>query len=251
MDRGPLVIVDLGTATPKRRIGRRTIVAAVMIVVCIPLAIFCGIYFLNDRSYYLISLVITALAMLPFALVFESRKPQARELVVIAVMVAIAVAGRAAFFMLPQFKPVVAIVVIAGVTLGAESGFIVGALAGFVSNFIFGQGPWTPWQMFAFGLIGFLAGILFSKGALPKKRLPLCVFGGVSTLVLYGALLDTASVMMFTQIVTKGSVLAIYLAGIPFNLIHAAATVVFLLILARPMIAKLDRVKKKYGLVEP
>jgi hypothetical protein len=84
-------------------------------------------------------------------------------MVIIAVLCGIAVAGRAAFFMLPQFKPVVAIVIIAGASLGAESGFIVGALSGFVSNFIFGQGPWTPWQMFAFGMIGFIAGLLFCK----------------------------------------------------------------------------------------
>ena len=92
--------------------------------------------------------------MLPFFLVFENRRPQAREVVVIAVMAALAVAGRAAFFMLPQFKPTAAIVIIAGVGLGAEAGFLTGALAGFVSNFFFGQGPWTPWQMFAFGIPG-------------------------------------------------------------------------------------------------
>jgi energy-coupling factor transport system substrate-specific component len=232
-------------------LSKRTIVAAVMIFVCIPVFIGVGIVFLGDRSYYAISLAVIVLSMIPFALVFENRKPQARELVIIAVMVAIAVAGRAAFFMVPQFKPVVAIVIIAGVSLGAESGFIVGALTGFVSNFFFGQGPWTPWQMFAFGIIGFLAGILFSKGILVKKRLPLCIFGGLSTLILYGLVMDTASISIFTQTLTRESVLSVYLMGIPFNAIHAAATVVFLLLLAGPMTEKLDRVKKKYGLIEP
>jgi energy-coupling factor transport system substrate-specific component len=230
---------------------RRTVVAMVVILACIPLTIAVGIVFLNDRSYYVTSLTIIVLSMLPFAMVFEGRKPQAREIVVIAVMVALAVAARAAFFMVPQFKPVVAIVIIAGVCLGAESGFTVGAMTGFTSNFIFGQGPWTPWQMFAFGIIGFIAGLLFSKGILKKKRLPLCVFGGLATLVIYGFLLDTASVMMFTQSLTQASVFSVYLMGLPFNLIHAAATVIFLLILAVPMVEKLDRVKKKYGLMEP
>jgi energy-coupling factor transport system substrate-specific component len=206
--------------------------------------------FLHNRNYYLVSLVIIALAMLPFALVFEGRKPQARELVVIAVMVAVAVAGRAAFFMIPQFKPVAAIVIIAGVSLGAESGFIVGALAGFVSNFIFGQGPWTPWQMFAFGVIGFLSGVLFEKRLLPNRRLPLCVFGALSTFALYGVLADTASVLMFVDELTRQTVIATFIAGIPFNIIHAAATAFFLFILAKPMTEKLDRVKKKYGLIE-
>lgn len=70
--------------------------------------------------------------MIPFFMVFEKRKPQARELIIIATLSAIAVAGRAAFFMLPNFKPVCAIVIIAGVCFGAESGFLVGAVSGFV-----------------------------------------------------------------------------------------------------------------------
>ena len=147
----------------KRRLSKRTIIATILVILCIPAVMALNMLFFEDRSYYAVSLIIIALCMVPFALVFEGRKPMARELVVIAVMVAIAVAGRAAFFMVPQFKPVVAIVIIAGAALGAESGFAVGALSGFVSNFIFGQGPWTPWQMFAFGIIGFLAGLIFYR----------------------------------------------------------------------------------------
>jgi energy-coupling factor transport system substrate-specific component len=232
------------------KLPKRTIAATIIILIFIPAVIAVGIFVFDDRSYYLSSLIIIILAMLPFAMVFEGRKPQARELVVLAVMVAIAVAGRAAFFMLPQFKPVVAIVIICGVSLGAESGFIVGALAGFVSNFFFGQGPWTPWQMFAFGIIGFIAGLLFSEGRLRPKRLVLCAFGGLATFAVYGLLLDTAALAMFTAELTPASVLSTYLAGVPFNLIHAAATVFFLLVLAKPMIEKLARIKKKYGLVE-
>lgn len=96
-------------------------------------------------------------------LVFEGRHPKARELVIISVLCAIAVAGRLAFTMLPQFKPVVAIVIISGVAFGGESGFLVGAVSMLVSNLMFGQGPWTPWQMFAAGIIGFIGGILFKK----------------------------------------------------------------------------------------
>jgi energy-coupling factor transport system substrate-specific component len=247
------VVGETPVARPqaKKKLSKRTVAAAVVIVLCIPLTIFGGIYLLDDRNYYLVSVVIIVLAITPFALVFEGRKPQARELVVIAVMVALAVAGRAAFFMLPQFKPVVALVIIAGVGLGAESGFVVGALSGFTSNFFFGQGPWTPWQMFAFGVIGFLAGILFSKGTLSKKRLPLCAFGGLATLVLYGLIMDSASVMIFTSTVTQETIMATYLMGIPFNLVHAIGTMVFLALIANPIIEKLDRVKKKYGLIEP
>lgn len=162
-----------------RRLSRRTLLAGLLIFIVIPATILLGIFVLDDRKYYFISLLIVLYTMIPFALVFENRKPQARELIVIAVLAAIAVAGRAAFFMLPQFKPVVAIVIIAGVSLGAEAGFLVGAVAGFVSNFFFGQGPWTPWQMFCFGIIGFLGA--FSSRRVCLKRLScLSVYSGAS-----------------------------------------------------------------------
>jgi energy-coupling factor transport system ATP-binding protein len=234
----------------KRKLPKRTIAAAVIILFTIPLTIFIGMTFLDDRRYYFISMLIILQTMIPFALVFESRKPQARELVIIAVLCAIAVAGRAAFFMLPQFKPVVALVIIAGVAFGGEAGFLVGAMTGFVSNFFFGQGPWTPWQMFAFGVIGFLAGILFRKGVLRRGRIPLSVFGAIATVVIYGGIMNPASVLMFQPNPTREMIVLAYSAGLPFDLIHAAATATFLLTISQAMLEKLDRIKVKYGLVE-
>lgn len=225
--------------------------SAVLILVVIPATIMLGVFVLDDRKYYFISLLIILYTMIPFAMVFEKRKPQARELIVIAVLASIAVAGRAAFFMLPQFKPVVAIVIIAGVSFGAEAGFLVGATAGFVSNFFFGQGPWTPWQMFCFGIIGFLAGILFKKGLLKKTKLALCIFGGLSTFLVYGGIINIGSLMMFTSQFSWKALLATYISGFWFDMVHAIATVFFLYILSRPMLEKLDRIKSKYGLIEP
>lgn len=234
----------------RRKLSKRTITAAVMILLAIPVTIYIGIFFLGDRKYTFISLLIILETMLPFVLVFEGRKPQARELVILAVLTAIAVAGREAFFMLPQFKPVVAMVIIAGVAFGGEAGFLVGALSGFVSNMLLGQGPWTPWQMFAFGIIGFLAGVLFKKGVLLRNREALCVFGGLTTFVIYGGLMNPASVLMYQSHPTKEMFFAAYLQGIPFDLVHALATVVFLMVISQPMLEKLDRIKVKYGLIE-
>ena len=234
------------------KLSKRTLVASFMILVVIPFVIFSGITLGDDRKYYIVSLGIIICTMVPFFMVFEDRKPQARELIIIAVLSAIAVAGRAAFFMLPQFKPVVAIVIIAAVCFGAEAGFLVGSMTGFVSNFFFAQGPWTPWQMFSFGIIGFIAGILFKKGKLEKKTVSLCVYGGLSTFFIYGFLLDTASWIMFPQgNTTLASIIPVYLTGIPFNIVHAAATIIFLALISKPMIEKLDRIKEKYGLIEP
>ena len=237
-------------AIQKGKLTRRTAVAAAMILLAIPLTIYIGAFFFGDRKYYFVSLLIVLETMLPFALVFESRKPQARELVIIAVLCAIAVAGRAAFFMLPQFKPVVALVIIAGVAFGGESGFLVGAMTGFVSNFFFGQGPWTPYQMFAFGVIGFLAGVFFRKGLLRRTQASLAVFGAFAAVLVYGGIMNPATVMIYQSHPTLTLLLASYLQGIPFDLVHAAATVTFLAIIAKPMLEKLDRIKLKYGLVE-
>lgn len=230
--------------------SRRMLLSVALILIVIPATILFGVFFLEDRKYYFISLLIIIYTMLPFAMVFEKRKPQARELIIIAVLTAIAVAGRAAFFMVPQFKPVVAIVIIAGVSLGGEAGFLVGALTGFVSNFFFGQGPWTPWQMFCFGIIGFIAGILYKTGVLKRSRLALCIFGGLSTFFIYGGLININALLMFTSKFSWKALMATYAAGVWFDLVHAAATVFFLFIMARPMIEKLDRIKIKYGLIE-
>lgn len=237
------------TAQSSRKLSRRSLAAAVVVLLAIPMTIYIGIYFFGDRKYYFISLLIILEAMLPFALIFERRKPQARELVIIAVLCAIGVAGRVAFFMLPQFKPVIAIAIIAGVAFGGETGFLVGAVTGFVSNMFFGQGPLTPWQMFAFGVIGFLAGVLFRKGLLLRSRTALCVFGGLSAFLIYGGLMNPAVLLTNQPSPTLDMLWPYYLQGIPFDLIHAVATVVFLYIAAEPMLEKLDRIKEKYGLL--
>ena len=233
-----------------RKLTKRTLMSTFLILLLIPLTIYIGIFYLGDRKYYTTSLLIILETMIPFCMVFESRKPQARELIVISVLCAIAVAGRGAFFMLPHFKPVVALVIIAGVCFGGETGFLVGAVTGFVSNFFFGQGPWTPWQMFAFGIIGFIAGVLFKKGFLRKNRTSLCIFGFIATLIIYGGIMNPASVIMYQHNPTRDMLILAYAMGLPFDAIHALSTVLFLWFISKPMIDKLERIKVKYGLIE-
>lgn len=234
----------------KRKLSKRTIAAAAMILLLIPITIFFGVYYLGGRKYYFIALLILLETMLPFALVFEGRKPQARELVVIAVLCALGVAGRAAFFMLPEFKPVVAMVIIAGVAFGGESGFLVGAMTMLASNVMFSQGPWTPWQMFAMGIIGFLAGVLFRKGWLRRSRVSLCIFGALASVVIYGGIMNPAAALMWAHTLDPKVILTYYISGFPVDLVRSAGTVFFLWFAAEPMLEKLDRIKVKYGLVE-
>ena len=240
----------LQTPVEKRRLRQRTAVATALILLLIPLTLFAGVYFLEGRKYYFISLLILLECMLPFFLIFEGRKPQARELVLIAVLVAMNVAGRAAFFMLPEFKPVVAMTILAGVAFGGETGFLVGAMTMLVSNMLFSQGPWTPWQMFAMGIVGWLAGVLYRKGVLRRSRLSLCVFGVLCSTVIYGGIMNPAAALMWAGKLNWPTVLSYYITGIPVDLVRAAATAVFLLLGAEPMLEKLDRIKTKYGLAE-
>lgn len=240
----------LTVAKNKGKLSPRTIVSIFLILLGIPLTIWIGIRFFNDRKYLVISLAIALYCIIPFFMVFEGRKPQAKELMTIAVLVAIAVAGRAAFFMVPSFKPVAAIAIISGVSFGAESGFLVGAVSMLASNMLFGQGPWTPWQMFAMGIIGFLAGIFFQKGWLQARKISLCIYGFLATLFIYGGLMNPASLVMMSYAITKKNLLAIYMSGLPVDLVHASATVIFLFLASKPMIEKLERLKVKYGMIQ-
>jgi len=240
----------LQVSKDKQKLSKRTLAATVLILLLIPLTLFVGEAYLGGRKYLIISLLIMLEMMLPFFLVFESRKPQARELVIIAVLCAINVAGRAAFFMLPEFKPVWALTIIAGVAFGGETGFLVGAMTMLASNVLYSQGPWTPWQMFTMGLIGFLAGILFRKGLLRRSRLSLCIFGAAACIIVYGGIMNPAAAILSASELNWGVFLAYYVSGFPVDCVHAAATWIFLWFAAEPMLEKLDRIKVKYGLVE-
>ncbi len=235
----------------QRSLSKRTIMAAMAILLFIPFTIFIGIFYLEDRQYNLVALAVLLECMLPFVLVFEKRKPKTRELVTIAVLCAMGIAGRSLFFMLPQFKPVLALSIIAGVAFGGETGFLVGAVTMLASNMLFSQGPWTPWQMFAMGIIGFFAGVLFKKGWLRRTRVSLSVFGAFASVAIYGGIMNPAAAFMMSSETLKWeTVLACYITGLPMDLIHAFGTVIFLMLGAEPMLEKMDRIKEKYGMME-
>lgn len=225
-----------------------SLISVISVLIAVPLTIFCGIYLLDDRKYYFISLLIIFEILIPFLAAFDKRKPKARELVTISVLCALAVCGRMIFYMLPQFKPTLAIVIISGVSLGGEVGFLVGAISAFVSNFFFGQGPWTPWQMFAFGAVGFISGILFFNRTIKHKKTIFCIFGFLATVIVYGGIMNPSSVLMSNAAPSLGAILSSYALGFPFDLIHSVSTVIFMYFAVEPMTDKLERIKKIYGI---
>lgn len=234
----------------KGKVNRRTWMALLVFLATVPLMLYLSVVIFHGKKFLAMSLLIVVLAMVPFFLVFEGRKPQAREIMVIAVLAAIGVAGRAAFFMVPSFKPIAAIVILTGVSFGGEAGFLVACMIMMVSNMFFGQGAWTPWQMFSYGMIGFLAGILFQKGILKAKKLHLCIYGFLSVIFIFGGIMNPASILMSYGYITWKSLIAFYISGAPVDLVQAGSTVIFLWLLSRPLLEKLERIKKKYGLIQ-
>jgi energy-coupling factor transport system substrate-specific component len=205
--------------------------------------------FLDGRQYYLISFVIIAVAIFMFTFSFERRKPKSREIVVLAVMTTIAIVSRVMFFMIPEMKPSAAIIIITGAMLGKQAGFLSGVLTAFFSDFVFGQGPWTPWQMVAFGLVGLGAAIVFyGREGLCANKVLLCIYGFLATMLVYGLIMDTGTVFMSVDEPTREAFVDAYLAGIIINFIHAVTTVIVLWVLSQPMFHKLERIKIKYGM---
>ena len=242
----------------KKKTSPRFWLSLAILVVLVPLAVWFFSRF--DRKYYLSGLTVILLTMAAFFLHFESRKPQARELVILAVLCALAVGSRAAFAAVPHFKPMLAIVMLTGIVFGPEAGFLCGAISGFASNFIFGQGPWTPWQMFAYGIGGMLAGLFALCGILKKSPrawrdggwrdiLGLTVFGFLCILLVVGPLLDTST--FFMAGFSASSPLAVYLAGVPVNCVHGSAVALTMLLFGKPLLDRLRRIQIKYGMMEP
>ncbi len=234
----------------KEKISKRTLVSSIFVLILIPLTIFAGVFVFDDRRYYFISVLIILEILIPYFISFSNKKPQARELVIISVLCALAVCSRLALSMLPQFKPILAIIIIGGICFGGETGFLVGAITGFVSNFYFGHGAWTPWQMLAMGMVGFVAGIVFKKGFFKKNRVVLSIYGFLSTIIIYGGILNPASVvLMMQQKPTLDAVIAACVLGFPYDAILGASTAFFLWFLSEDMLFRIERIKTKYGLM--
>lgn len=224
--------------------GKRLVKYALLFL-GIPLVLALGASVFKGKQSAFISLAVVILAFVPFFMTFERRETNTRRLVVIAVMTALSVAGRFLFAVLPGFKPVTAIVVITAVFFGGEAGFLTGALSALLSNFYFGQGPWTPFQMFAWGMLGLLAGLL----ARPLKRSRwLLALYGVFAGAAYSLLMDVWSALWYDNTFHWGLYGAAVASSLPFMVEYAVSNVIFLLLLVKPIGEKLERIRVKYGL---
>lgn len=204
-----------------------------------------GAALLGTDNYGYIIVATCLLTVLPLLFVFEKKENSASELMLLAALVALSSVGRIIFVAIPGFKPVAALTIIAAVYLGKEAGFIVGAMSAVVSNLYFGQGPWTPFQMLGWGIIGLLAG-LFMKG-LSKSRVLLLLFGALAGIV-YSAVTDIWPLIMAEGETLISRYLTLFIASLPVAGMYAVSNVIFLLLLGRPIGSLLERLKTKYGL---
>lgn len=202
----------------------------------------------KSLNYYFASVLILIISMLPFFASFEIKKTTSREVVLIATLIALAVVSRAAFYLVPQVKPIGAVVILSAICLGAERGYIVGAFSAFVSNFIFGQGYWTPFQMVALGTVGLCAGLIFKW--IKANRITMAIIGFLLVFVFYGLIVDFSTILMtYGNNLNFASVSSVYLSGAPFNAVFGLSTAVFLFILGEPFVKKFDRINTKYSLI--
>ena len=294
---------------------KRTFTAGLIILIAMPLTLLAGSFLMDQANYMLISLLVIIYTMIPFFMIFEKRRPKAREIVLIAMMTAITTVTHMFFNMtLSVIEIGTAMVVIAGISMGPEAGFLVGALARFVCNFFLSQGPWTPWQMFCWGLLGFIAGFafnmnesskksnvfhvvagpvmcflaamvlayvtyivvpgddetffgwriyafgilgiaagtIFQRKRLPADRLTLTLFTFLTTVIIYGGILNIASLFTMTGMpgteISFNTMRLMFVSGLPYDMLHAGTAAACMLFMGRPMIDKIERIKIKYGI---
>ena len=206
----------------------------------IPTITILGALVFDGKRHILIALAVAVLSLVLFAAGFEKKSTGTRRMVIVAVMTALCFAGR----FIPFLKPVAALTIITGLYLGGEAGFLVGSLSAVLSNFYFGQGPWTAFQMLAWGLIGLFAGML-SKPLL-KNQILLILYGALAGLG-YSFFMDIWTVLWYNEGFSIKLYAAALVSAIPYTVSYAVSNVLFLYLLAPPFGEKLRRIKVKYG----
>ena len=217
------------------------------IVLCALLMLFVsGLFMFENSRYMLISMLAAIICCIPFFIRFERKDISEREIVMVAVMTALNIAARFLFAVVPHFKPVTAIVIITGMHFGADAGFVTGAFTALISNFYYGQGPWTPFQMALWGFIGFSEGMINKKALLERNKILQIVFSALSG-VLYSIALDIVTTLESGGFSFQRYFLFI-LSSLPIMATYAVSNVIFILVLEKPIGKRLKRLKIKYGL---
>ncbi|MGG5343812.1 ECF transporter S component [Enterococcus sp. AZ192] len=198
-----------------------------------------------SAQYQIISLLLVLLACLPIYYRYEKKQMNIKELVLIAVLTAFAVSGRFLFYMIPAVTPMTAIIIISGICIGPEVGFLVGSLSAIISNMLFGQGPWTPFQMLSWGLIGCIAGLPWMSSLLKKSYWFLAVYGIFAGLF-FSFFMDIWTVYSIDRFFSWQRYAALFITALPHTLSYCFSNVFFSCVLFRVIQKKLQRILIKY-----
>ena len=205
---------------------------------------------MDRKSYYAAAVLLILCAIIPFFAFFEKRKIKTGEIVTVAIMTALAVASRCVMMFIPQVKPTCALVAVSGIAFGPNVGFLIGALSMLLSNFVFGQGMFTPFQMLGMGLVGFFSGAIFCGKKYATNKWIVSITVGLLCFAVYGFAADSCSVLMLSTDLSVKSALTFYASGLTFNIIHGVTTAVLLFFINKPMTEKFSRLRIKYGIFQ-
>lgn len=197
-----------------------------------------------SENYYLFSIIVILLITIPFFVKFEKSNNKTSEIVLLGTVTALSIGGRFIFAGIPGFKPVTAIIIMSAIYFGKDFGFLTGALSAFISNFGFGQGPWTLFQIFAWGIIGFIAGAL--KNLLKNNRIILYVYAFISG-CFYSLFLDIWSVIWIDNYFNFSRYIAAVISSAPFIILYSFSNVLFIFLLKKPIDKSFNRLINKYG----
>ncbi len=217
-------------------------------------ALILAVTLFGKKHYILLSFFLLLGTFLPFMISFRVRKPRAREVVLLSVMVSFCVAVNTLCSHTLPLHAGTAVVVLTGIALGPEAGFITGSLGRFLCNFFDGQGIWTPWQMVTWGLMGFLSGILYRRFLFPKNKFFMSIYTFFFTFVIYGGIMNFASMLMQYVIngdrtaVNLNTLKALYVAGIPYDFMHGLGAAICIFLGGESLLQKLERIQIKYGM---
>ncbi len=227
-------MITIGNARLRSVLGKLIPFAA------IPALTLLGAVVFDTDKHLIVSLGVAVMTLLLFVSGYENKKTGTRRMVIASVMIALCVFGR----FIPVFKPITALTIITGMYLGGETGFLVGAMSALISNIFAGQGPWTAFQMLAWGLIGLTAGL--TADVLKKHRAVLLGYGVISG-VAYSFIMDIWTTLWYSGEFDTSVYLSALVTAIPYTVSYAVSNFIFLLFLAKPFGEKLGRLHIKYG----
>lgn len=220
--------------------GLRNFIRSAVPFVIVPILAVVGGLTFREKRHIIISAGIAVLAFMVFAAGFEKKTTGSRRMVIASVMIGLCFAGR----FIPFLKPISALTIIAGIYLGSETGFLVGSMTAVLTNFYFGQGPWTAFQMLAWGLIGFGAGAFAEK---LKSSRGVLLFYGIFCGLAYSWIMDIWTVLWYGEGFQIKLYLSALVTAVPYTVSYVVSNVLFLSVLFKPFSEKLERIKTKYG----